>query len=104
MAPTQRTGRLSYQAREHFMMSFKTPIAFFLFVGATACTSSSELESCDTVGEFRCTEGEILEECSSDGWDFKENCEDLNMMCHAEMGHCMAMDDDHDHEEDHDGM
>ena len=84
------------------MLSLTQKMSILLLLGATAC-SSSELEACDNVGEFRCTEGEILEECSSDGWDFKENCEDLSMMCHAEMGHCMAMDDEHS-DDDHDGM
>ena len=76
------------------MLSLTQKMSALLILGATAC-SSSDLEACDNVGEFRCTEGEILEECSSDGWDFKENCEDLSMMCHAEMGYCMADDDSH---------
>ena len=45
---------------------------------------------------YACAEGEILQECDSKG----ENCEDVedcterDMICHAEMGHCMPMEDD----------
>ena len=47
---------------------------------------------------FQCTEEQVLQECDANG----ENCEDAEdcmeqgLMCHAEMGHCMAMDDSGD--------
>jgi hypothetical protein len=43
---------------------------------------------------YECTDEEVLQECDADG-----NCTDLEfcaengLMCHAEMGHCMAMED-----------
>lgn len=45
---------------------------------------------------YTCTEEEILQECDANG----KNCVDLEdcmadgLMCHAEMGHCMAMEED----------
>ena len=45
---------------------------------------------------YTCTEAEVLQECDGNG----ENCTDVEdcaaegLMCHAEMGHCMAMEDD----------
>ncbi|MCB9797701.1 MAG: hypothetical protein H6741_33845 [Alphaproteobacteria bacterium] len=48
---------------------------------------SSECE----VGAYQCTEGEILEECTDEGWTVAEDCTESGLMCHAEMGHCMDM-------------
>ena len=45
---------------------------------------------------YSCTEAEVLQECDDNG----ENCFDVEdcmaegLMCHAEMGHCMAMAED----------
>jgi hypothetical protein len=45
---------------------------------------------------YSCTEAEVLQECDSNG----DNCVDVEdcmaqgLMCHAEMGHCMAMEED----------
>ena len=59
-----------------------------------ACSSSGNGE-CES-SSYQC-DGTILQECDADGmWADKEDCADLNMMCHAEMGHCMAHDDSHD--------
>ena len=44
---------------------------------------------------YACTEAEVLQECDTNG----ENCVDVEdcaadgLMCHAEMGHCMAMEE-----------
>lgn len=43
---------------------------------------------------YECIDDEVLQECDIDG-----NCTDLEycaengLICHAEMGHCMAMED-----------
>ena len=45
---------------------------------------------------YTCTDAEVLQECDANG----ENCVDVEdcaaegLMCHAEMGHCMAMDEE----------
>ncbi len=57
----------------------------------TACkTEEAECEA-DT---FNC-DGTMLQECAADGtWLDKEYCAEMDsMMCHAEMGHCMAIED-----------
>lgn len=54
------------------------------------------LFACGEDTTYTCTEAEVLQECDADG----ENCVDVEdcaadgLMCHAEMGHCMAMEDD----------
>ena len=59
----------------------------------SACSGSDDPNACEA-DSYNC-DGTILQECGSDGlWADKEDCADLGMMCHAEMGHCMAMDDD----------
>ena len=51
--------------------------------------------ACSEKVTYTCTDMEVLQECDSNG----ENCVDVEdcmaegLMCHAEMGHCMAMDD-----------
>ena len=47
---------------------------------------------------YQCTEEEVLQECDADGENCEdvENCMEQGLMCHAEMGHCMAMDDSGD--------
>lgn len=45
-------------------------------------------------GEFRCPDGNleagVLEECHGGVWEVHEDCAAVNMVCHEEMGHCMA--------------
>ena len=49
--------------------------------------------SCSEKVTYSCTDAEVLQECDSNG----ESCVDVEdcaadgLMCHAEMGHCMAM-------------
>tara|TARA_B110000037_G_scaffold173601_1_gene197515 strand:- start:263 stop:481 length:219 start_codon:yes stop_codon:yes gene_type:complete len=45
---------------------------------------------------YQCTDAEILQECDADGENCtdKEDCDAAGLMCHAEMGHCMAMEED----------
>lgn len=69
------------------MRTLAAVFALSLFAG---CGTTSE-DSC-TDGAYRCTEGEILELCTDEAWAEDENCMDLGLMCHAEMGHCMAGD------------
>ena len=51
--------------------------------------------ACGDKVTYTCTESEVLQECDGLG----ENCVDIEdcmadgLMCHAEMGHCMAMED-----------
>ncbi len=60
----------------------------------TACSGGEEeQEQCDTVGEFRCDDADVLEECGDDGWEVSQDCAADGMMCHEEMGHCMDMVD-----------
>lgn len=51
------------------------------------------LIGCDSaeceVGSYQCSEGEILEECTDEGWVVSEDCTESELSCHAEMGHCM---------------
>ena len=52
--------------------------------------------ACSEKVTYTCTEAEVLQECDENG----ENCVDVEdcaaegLMCHAEMGHCMTMEDD----------
>lgn len=56
-----------------------------------ACSSSADGE-CESAS-YQC-DGTVLQQCGDDGmWADKEDCADMNMMCHAEMGHCMAVED-----------
>ena len=41
---------------------------------------------------YQC-DGDILQVCSDGAWEDDEDCGAQDLMCHAEMGHCMAMDD-----------
>ena len=45
---------------------------------------------------YTCTEAEILQECdrNSENCTDVEDCAAEGLMCHAEMGHCMMMEDD----------
>ena len=45
---------------------------------------------------YQCTDAEVLQECDAEGKNCtdKEDCAEEGLMCHAEMGHCMAMDED----------
>lgn len=44
-----------------------------------------------TAGAYQCTEEEVLQECQEGAWTDSEDCAELGMQCHAEMGHCMEM-------------
>ena len=58
----------------------------FIFAFLLACS--------DKETTFECTEDEVLQECDADGnCEDVEDCASVGLMCHAEMGHCMAMDD-----------
>lgn len=48
-------------------------------------------EACEDEGALRCTDYEVLEECTADGWVEADDCAAQGMMCHEEMGHCMDM-------------
>jgi len=58
-------------------------LLFFLF----ACGKEDK--------NYQCTEDEVLQECDANGENCEavENCMEQGLMCHAEMGHCMAMED-----------
>ena len=69
-----------------------------LMLPALVACSGAEGD-CET-STYQC-DGTVLQQCGEDGvWDDQEDCADLNMMCHAEMGHCMAEDDSHDDSHD----
>jgi len=41
------------------------------------------------IGEHQC-DGDVLEICDeAEGWVTEEDCAASEMMCHADMGHCM---------------
>ena len=60
------------------------------------------LFACAEKVTYTCTDAEVLQECDGNG----ENCTDVEdcaaegLICHAEMGHCMAMEDEEDETED----
>jgi hypothetical protein len=61
-----------------------------LMVLAAGC--GTEETTCET-GAFQCGEGEMLEECVDGAWAESEDCAADGLICHAEMGHCMAATD-----------
>ncbi len=62
--------------------------------------------ACNNEPTYTCTDAEVLQECDANG----ENCVDFEdcaadgLMCHAEMGHCMAMEDDDSQDAEDTGM
>jgi len=60
---------------------------FFILSSFFACSEEDAV--------FQCTEDDILQECDSNGENCEavEDCAEQGLMCHAEMGHCMAMED-----------
>lgn len=73
----------------------KTPLLTVLLIPALFACGASADGDCEAAS-YQC-DGTILQQCGDDGvWEDQEDCADLNMMCHAEMGHCMAHDDSHD--------
>ena len=55
----------------------------------TACGGGSDCEE----EAYQCV-GEMLQQCVDGAWADEEDCGALDgMVCHAEMGHCMAADD-----------
>jgi hypothetical protein len=63
----------------------------FAFALALVAGCGTTAEDC-TEGAYQCATGEILEMCTDGAWAEEEDCAALGLMCHAEMGHCMAMD------------
>ncbi|MGC6509905.1 MAG: hypothetical protein ACON4U_15880 [Myxococcota bacterium] len=48
----------------------------------------------DTENSYKCTTDEVLQSCDADGLcEDIEDCAAVGLMCHAEMGHCMAMEE-----------
>jgi hypothetical protein len=46
------------------------------------------------VDTYQCTDGEMLQVCDADaGWIDDQDCAEADLMCHAEMGHCMDMEE-----------
>ena len=45
---------------------------------------------------YQCTDADVLQECDPNGESCTdiEDCAAAGLMCHAEMGHCMAMEED----------
>ena len=60
----------------------------FLFVVFMACGEKSDVT-------YNCTDTEVLQECNADGENCidVEDCAEQGLMCHAEMGHCMSMEE-----------
>ncbi|MCO4745345.1 MAG: hypothetical protein KC912_11200 [Proteobacteria bacterium] len=69
---------------------FRTLSFAFALTLVAACGTTAD-EDC-TDGAYQCATGEILEMCTDGAWAEEEDCASLGLMCHAEMGHCMAMD------------
>lgn len=48
--------------------------------------------ACGEDTTYTCTETEVLQECDANGENCTdvEDCMEQGLMCHAEMGHCMA--------------
>jgi hypothetical protein len=69
-------------------MMFRSMGVSALFLFALGCSGGGE-EACET-GAFQCGDGEILEECVDGAWTESEDCAADGLICHAEMGHCMA--------------
>lgn len=51
--------------------------------------------ACGDDTTYTCTEAEVLQECDANGENCVdvEDCMEQGLMCHAEMGHCMASED-----------
>lgn len=65
-----------------------------VFAGLSACGGTAEDDThaheCEE-GTFQC-DGDMLQECTHDGWEDAQDCSETMQMCHAEGGHCMDMD------------
>jgi len=72
--------------------------AVFTTLGLSACASDTEDDThahvCEE-GTFQC-DGDMLQECTHDGWEDSQDCAETMQMCHAEGGHCMDMEDEGD--------
>jgi hypothetical protein len=65
---------------------------FSICLVLTACSGGEDPGECEA-GAFNC-DGTMLQECGeASAWEDKEDCADMNMMCHAEMGHCASMEE-----------
>ena len=67
-------------------MTYSLIFATTLLAGCASDTSECEENT------FQC-DGDLLMECTADGLVESMDCAAEGMMCHAEMGHCMSMDD-----------
>ena len=57
----------------------------------TGCGDSDEAGNDCEVDAYQCGDEEMLQQCDPDaGWVDVEDCAAQGLMCHAEMGHCMA--------------
>jgi hypothetical protein len=63
------------------------------FALVIACGDDHEHEHCDDDGAYQCTDDDMLQVCTDGAWEDDEDCAAQGLMCHAEMGHCMSMDD-----------
>ncbi len=72
--------------------------AVLVAAGLSACAGDAGDDThahvCEE-GAFQC-DGDMLQECSHDGWEDSQDCSETMQMCHAEMGHCMDMEDEGD--------
>lgn len=59
--------------------------------GLVACGGGEE--TCEAES-YQCTDAEVLQVCTDGAWVDEEDCAAIDMMCHAEMGHCMDMSED----------
>ena len=65
------------------LLAFALP-ALFLAACGTSGACEEEAFSCDGTVLYQCLDGVEVEQ---------EDCADVGMECHAEMGHCMDMSD-----------
>ena len=57
----------------------------------SGCGDKAESEDDCVVDAYQCSDEEILQQCDAEeGWVDAEDCAAQGLMCHAEMGHCMA--------------
>ena len=77
---------------------FAAALAFSM--GMIGCAVEDDHEHDCELDAFQC-DGDILQQCShDDGWEDIQDCSETMQMCHAEMGHCMDMDEGEDDEDD----
>lgn len=62
------------------------------FLALCLVTGCADKDAECTEDEVAC-DGTIVQACVDGAWVDDTDCADDGMMCHEEMGHCMAMDD-----------